>query len=137
MTRALFVLLALLATVAPMHAQEPQARAEAEPSQTHPSDDTKFRVMLGGYVVAATTDTAVSMYHIGNGTVRERGFGAPWQDSPVAFALTKTAFTVFFAYQLERLHRTHPKAAFTLGIVATSVEATLVARTAYLAHQHP
>jgi hypothetical protein len=97
---------------------------------TTASDDGKFHVVLGAFVTAAGTDVAVSMYQIGRGTAREAGFGSWWQDSPVAFAVTKSALTALFAYQLQRLHRTRPKAAFILGIAATSVEATLVARSA-------
>jgi hypothetical protein len=72
------------------------------------------------------------MYGIGNGAVRERGFGSWWQDSPVAFAATKSAATAVFAYQLQKLHRTRPKTAIVIGLITTGVEASLAARGAQL-----
>jgi hypothetical protein len=94
----------------------PQPDPAARP-MTLASDDGAFHIVLGSFVTAAGTDVAVSMYQIGCGTAREAGFGSWWQDSPVAFAATKSALTALFAYQLQRLHRTRPKAAFVLGIV--------------------
>ena len=72
------------------------------------------------------------MYQIGRGAAREAAFGAQWQNSPIAFAATKSALTALFVYQLQKLHRTRPKTAFILGIAGTSVEAALIARTARL-----
>jgi hypothetical protein len=106
----------------------PQPDPAARP-MTLASDDGAFHIVLGSFVTAAGTDVAVSMYQIGCGTAREAGFGSWWQDSPVAFAATKSALTALFAYQLQRLHRTRPKAAFVESW-ATRVEAALVARTA-------
>jgi hypothetical protein len=98
-------------------------------------NDRKFQFMLGAFVTAAGSDLAMSMYHIGKGTARERGFGAWWQDSPVAFGITKSGSMAVVVYGLHRIHKTNPKAAFVLGIVATSVEAALVARSAVLSRQ--
>jgi hypothetical protein len=92
--------------------------------------DAKFTFVLGAFVTAAGTDLAVSMYQIGRGTARERGFGAPWQDSPVAFAATKSGMTALFAYGLQRIHKDRPKTAMILGIAATAMESLLVVRSA-------
>jgi len=46
-----------------------------------------------------------------------------------------SALTALFGYQLQRLHRTRPKAAFILGIAATGAESALVARSAWIARQ--
>lgn len=112
-------------TEAPVPASSPAAAVTEK-------DDGRFHLVLGAFVTAAGTDIASSMYQIGRGSAREAAFGSPWQDSPVAFAATKSALTAFFAYQLQKLHRTRPKAAFILGIAGTSVEAALIARTARL-----
>jgi hypothetical protein len=95
--------------------------------------DVRFQIVVGAYLTAAGTDIALSMYHIGKGDLREAGFGGAWQNNPVAFAATKSALAALFAFQLQRLHRSHPKAAFVLGVVDTAIEASLVARTAHLA----
>ena len=121
----------MLTSGAVARAQDTTVRPEpASRPMTLATDDGAFHIVLGSFVTAAGTDVAVSMYQIGRGTAREAGFASWWQDSPVAFAATKSALTALFAYQLQRLHRTRPKAAFILGIVGTSVEATLVARSA-------
>jgi hypothetical protein len=86
--------------------------------------------MMGALITAAGSDVAVSMYQIGRGHAREVGFGASRQDSPVAFALTKSAITALFAYQLQRIHRTRPRTAFLIGLAATAVEAGLAVRAA-------
>lgn len=109
----------------PLQAEERPARAE-----TSGASDGRFQAVLGAFITAAGTDVAVSMYQIGRGHAREAGFGSWWQDSPVAFAATKSALTAVFAYQLQRLHRTRPKTAFVLGIVSTSVETALIVRSA-------
>jgi len=101
------------------------------------ASDGAFHVVLGSFMTAAGTDVAVSMYQIGRGTAREAAFGSWWQDSPVAFAATKSAVAALFAYQLQRLHRTRPKTAFILGIASTSVEAALVARSARIRQPGP
>ena len=59
--------------------------------------DGKFTFVMGAFITAAGNDLAVSMYQIGRGTAGERGFGGPWQDSPVAFAATKSGMTALFA----------------------------------------
>lgn len=128
---AIAVLLLILASSAVARAQDTTPRPEpAPPTMTPARDEGAFHIVLGAFVTAAGTDVAVSMYQIGRGAAREAGFGSWWQDSPVAFAMTKSAATALFAYQLHRLHRTRPKAAFILGIATTSVEAALVARAA-------
>jgi hypothetical protein len=103
--------------------------ANSEASPTHHGDG-KFNFVMGAFVTAAGTDLAVSMYQIGRGTAREGGFGAPWQDSPVAFAATKSAMTAVFAFGLQRLHKDRPKTALILGIAQTAVEGLLVVRSA-------
>ena len=124
-------LLLMLASSAVARAQDSTPGPEPAPrTTTRASDDGPFHVVLGAFVTAAGTDVAVSMYQIGRGTAREAAFGSWWQDSPVAFAATKSALTALFAYQLQRVHRTRPKTAMLLGIIGTSVEATLVARSA-------
>jgi hypothetical protein len=129
---AIAAILFALAFGAAASAQDDPSRLEPAPPRTATaaSDDGAFHVVLGAFVTAAGTDVAVSMYQIGRGTAREAAFGSWWQDSPVAFAATKSALTALFAYQLQRLHRTRPKAAFILGIASASVEAALVARSA-------
>lgn len=127
--------LASLALSVNAAAQELPPGADA-PAQTHAStaekDDGRFHLVLGAFMTAAGTDVASSMYQIGRGAAREAAFGSTWQDSPIAFAATKSAVTALFVYQLQKLHRTRPKAAFILGIAGTSVEAALIARTARL-----
>jgi len=133
---AIAALLLLLASSAVARAQDSTPRREPAPrATTLAGDGVAFNFVLGSFVTAAGTDVAVSMYQIGRGTAREAAFGAMWQDSPVAFAASKSALTALFAYQLQRLHRTRPKAAFILGIAATSAEAALVARSAWIARQ--
>ena len=134
LTTSVIAILFTLAFSAATSAQDVVARPEPAPLRTvtvtPASDDGAFHVVLGAFVTAAGTDVAVSMYQIGRGTAREAAFGSWWQDSPVAFSVTKSALTALFAYQLQRLHRSQPKAAFILGIASTSVEAALVARSA-------
>ena len=128
---AIAALLFTLASSAAMSAQDGTSLEPVPPrTVTTASHDGAFHLVLGAFVTAAGTDVAVSMYQIGRGTAREAAFGSWWQDSPVAFAATKSALTALFAYQLQRIHRTRPKTAMILGIVGTSVEATLVARSA-------
>ena len=128
---AVAILLLVLTSSGVARAQDSTPRPEQAPRpMTLASDDGKFHAVLGAFVTAAGTDVAVSMYQIGRGTAREAGFGSWWQDSPVAFAATKSALTALFAYQLQRLHKTRPRTAFILGIASTSVEVALVARSA-------
>jgi hypothetical protein len=100
------------------------------PASTAERKDGKFQIVMGAFLTAAGTDIATTMYYVGQGTAREAGFGGWWQDRPVAFAVTKSAVTALFAYQLQKLHKTRPKTAIILGIVSTGFEASLVARTA-------
>jgi hypothetical protein len=128
--------LATLAVTTGAVAQELPRPADA-PAPVHAAtaadrDDGRVHLVMGAFVTAAGTDVASSMYMIGRGAAREAAFGKQWQDSPVAFAATKSALTALFVYQLQRLHRTRPKAAFILGIAGTSVEAALIARTSRL-----
>ena len=136
LTRAI-VACALLSLALGVHvrAQEaPRPANAAAPARASSAekDDGRFHLVLGAFITAAGTDVASSMYQIGKGNAREAGFGAPWQDSPVAFAATKSALTALFAYQLQHLHKTRPKTALILGLVGTGVEVALVARTAHL-----
>jgi hypothetical protein len=94
------------------------------------SGDVPFQLMMGALITAAGSDIAVSMYRIGQGRAREVGFGAWWQDSPVAFALSKSAMAALLAWQIQRIHRTRPKTAFVLGLVTAAVETGLVVRAA-------
>ena len=128
---AIVVVLIALAFAASAQAQEPlQAEERPARAETSGASDGRFEAVLGAFITAAGTDVAVSMYQIGRGNAREAGFGSSWQDSPIAFAATKSALTAVFAYQLQRLHRTRPKTAFVLGVVSTSVETALVVRSA-------
>ena len=97
------------------------------------NNDRAFKIVVGSFFAAASSDLAVSMYQIGRGSARERGFGSWWQDSPVAFATSKTAMAAAFAYGLQRVHKTRPKTAFIMGLAATAVESLLVVRGA----RHP
>jgi hypothetical protein len=99
--------------------------------------DGLFRAMSAAFVIAAGADVSVSMYQIGRGAAREKGFGAQWQDSPVAFALTKSAMTAAFGYGLQRIYKDRPKAAFVLGLAATAFEGWLVMRSARVSASQP
>src|SRR6185436_5020504 len=90
--------------------------------------DRLFRAVSVSFLITASADLSSSMYHIGQGTAREVGFGAPWQDSPVAFTVTKSAMAAGFALALERLHKTKPKTAVVLGLAATALEGWLTVR---------
>jgi hypothetical protein len=92
--------------------------------------DGRFHVVMGAFITAAGADLAVSMYQIGRGAAREGAFGAPWQDSPVAFAISKSAMTAAFVYGVQRVRKTRPKTALVLGIAATAAEGWLAARSA-------
>jgi hypothetical protein len=89
-------------------------------------EDPRLQLLTGAFITAASADLAVTMYQIGRGAARERGFGAWWQDEPVPFALTKSGMAAIFVYGLQRMHRTRPKTAFVIGLVATAAEAALV-----------
>jgi hypothetical protein len=91
-----------------------------------------MRAVTSAFLITASTDLAVSMYQIGRGEAREVGFGAPWQDSPVAFAVTKSAMAVGFAYGLQHLHKSRPKTALVLGMAATALETWLTVRGAQI-----
>ena len=95
--------------------------------------DALFQGVSAALIATASTDLSVSMYQIGRGAAREVGFGAAWQDSPVAFAVTKSAMAGVFVYGLQRLHKTRPKTAIALGLAATAVEGWLTARSARIA----
>ena len=99
-------------------------------SSTGHQDEGPFHAVSAAFIIAASTDLSVSMYQIGRGAAREGGFGAQWQDSPVAFAVTKSAMAAAFTYGLQRMHRNRPKAAFVLGVAATAVEGWLTVRSA-------
>jgi hypothetical protein len=114
----------LLLTSTPAFAQTPV-------EQPH-SDGPALHIVIMGFITAASTDLAVSTYQIGRGAGRERGFGAPWQDSPVAFGITKSAMSAAFVYGIQHVHKTRPKTAIVLGVAATAVEGWLVARGAAL-----
>jgi hypothetical protein len=95
-----------------------------------PQDDPKFNVLLASFITTAGADIAVSMYQIGTSSAREQAFGAWWQDQPVAFAVSKSAMTAAFVYGLQKIHRSRPKTAYTLGLIATAIETSLVVRAA-------
>jgi hypothetical protein len=115
------------AILADAHAGTRRATPSTDASDRH---DQAFNIVLGGFFTAASSDLAVSMYRIQEGSARERGFGSWWQDSPVAFAVSKSAMAVAFAYGLKRVHKTRPKTAWVMGIAATSFESWLVVRSA-------
>jgi hypothetical protein len=89
-----------------------------------------FQTVSAALIVSASTDLSVSMYQIGRGNAREAGFGAAWQDSPVMFAVTKSAISAALVYGLQRMHKTRPKSAIVLGLAATAVEGWLTVRSA-------
>jgi hypothetical protein len=99
--------------------------------------DGPFRFVSAAFFVAASADLSVSMYQVGRGAARETGFGAQWQDSPVAFALTKSAMSAAFVYGLQRMHRTRPKTALVLGLVATAFEGWLTVRGVRISATQP
>jgi len=125
------VLRAAIATTASEMFDGKEMRAEGEATSAEKTD-TRFQIVLGSFITAAGTDIALSMYAIGQGTAREVGFGAAWQHSPVAFAVTKSALTALYAFELQKLHKSRPKTAMVLGIIGTAIETSLVARTARL-----
>ena len=155
--KGLVLLCALFASAAPASAQTEAADASApcsiatasctftpngdegqrETSSATGVQDGLYHVVTGAFVVAASTDLSVSMYQIGRGVAREKGFGAQWQDSPVAFAVTKSAMTAVVAYGLQRMHKTRPRTALFLGVAATAFETWLAARGARIAPVHP
>jgi hypothetical protein len=96
----------------------------------------KFDALIASYVATSTADVALSMYHIRRGTGRERGFGAWWQDRPVPFAISKGAMIAASVLIFQNIHETRPKTALILGLVATAVESSLVARNAWLMSNH-
>jgi len=91
-----------------------------------------IHLVTAAFVTLAGTDLALSTYQIGSGAGREQGFGASWQDSPVAFAISKSAMSATFVYAIQRLHKSRPKTALVIGIAATAMEGWLVARGAAL-----
>ena len=135
---------ALVHTLVPVSAQAPPdnvgevARAEESlrleivPQKDAGHHEGLFRAVNTSFLAAASTDLSLSMYQIGRGVARESGFGAQWQDSPVAFSVTKTGMAVAFAYALQRMHKTRPKTALVLGVAATAVEGWLTVRSARL-----
>jgi hypothetical protein len=96
-----------------------------------------FMALNSAFIISASTDVSISMYQIGRGVARETGFGAQWQDSPMAFAVTKSAMAAAFAYGLNRIHKTRPKTAFVIGIAATALEGWLAVRSARMSAPHP
>jgi hypothetical protein len=121
-------------TVQKLRLDVPAASAASPASlERNRASNRAFDVVIGSFIVTASSDVAVSMYQIGRGQAREIGFGAWWQDSPVLFSASKSAMTVAFAYGLKRVHKSRPKTAFVMGIVATTVEGLLVVRSARIA----
>ncbi len=109
----------------------PEATDLVKTSTSHElRNDLLFRSLSIAFAGAASADISLSMYQINRGTAREVGFGAQWQDSPVAFAVTKGLMATAFVYGLQRMHKTRPKTAFVLGLAATAVEGWLAARAA-------
>jgi hypothetical protein len=102
-----------------------ETRSSADVTARHAE---AMHAVTAAFLITASTDLAVSMYQIGRGEAREVGFGAPWQDSPVAFAVTKSAMAVGFAYGLQHLHKSRPKTALVLGVAATALETWLTVR---------
>src|SRR4051812_32101132 len=66
----------LLAVAGPASAQaRPDVDTRASESIAR-HEDGRFQIVLGGFITAAGTDVALSMYKIGTGAAREAGFGA-------------------------------------------------------------
>lgn len=107
------------------------ARAQT-PTDARSESTGSLHLVVGAFITMAGADLAVSTYQIGRGTARERAFGAAWQDSPIAFAVSKSAMSAAFAYGLQKMHKTRPKTAIVLGVAATAVESWLVARSVAL-----
>jgi hypothetical protein len=120
---------AALPRLEPVRDTVPPAAAAGHDIAGH---DIMFTTVSAAFVVAASTDLSVSMYQIGRGSAREVAFGAQWQDSPVAFAVSKSVMTAAFVYGLQRMHKTRPKTALVLGLVATAVEGWLAVRSAQI-----
>jgi hypothetical protein len=99
--------------------------------------DGLFRAISTAYFVAAAADLSISMYQINRGVAREGAFGAQWQDSPVAFAVSKGALAVAFWYGLRNIRKERPKTAFILGIAATAFEGYLAYRSAQIGPPAP
>jgi hypothetical protein len=118
---------------------EPEPKIDDRDGMTSSTDsphDGSFHALSAAFVIAASTDLAVSMYQIGRGAARERAFGAQWQDSPVAFAVTKSAMAAAFTYGLQRMHKDRPKTAFALGVAVTALEGWLAMRSARISPSH-
>jgi hypothetical protein len=69
--------------------------------------DRHFPVLLAAFTTTASADLAISMYQIGRGAAREAAFGSKWQNSPVAFALSKSGMAAVFAVGLQRQEDTN------------------------------
>jgi hypothetical protein len=115
-------------TAQPIHESVERTKAAAEGRR-----DEAFLLVNTAFIISASTDLSVSMYQIGRGAAREGAFGAQWQDSPIAFAVSKSALAAGFAYGLQRMHRSKPKTALVLGIAATALECMLTVRSARMA----
>lgn len=125
------VCLAMLGAAVPVYAQQTATVAEPPaPAAAPDAGSTPFHLLLGAYLTAAGADVSVSMYQIGRGTGREVGFGASFQDSPVALSVAKSAMSAAVAYQLTRMRRHRPKLAFTLLAITTGIEAALAVHAA-------
>jgi hypothetical protein len=95
-------------------------------------DNRPFALALGAFITTAVSDLAVTEYRIGRGEARETWFGAAWQDSPVAFGLTKGALIAAAAILLQRIHSSRPRTAFWIATIAAGVEGALTARNSII-----
>jgi hypothetical protein len=105
----------------------------AVPAQAQERQDRALDWSIGALTIAATADATTSMALLSQPGFREGNpLLKPFQDSPVAFGIAKGAYTAGLIYAIRGLHKTHPRAAVIVAIVATAIEAGLVASNARL-----
>lgn len=91
-----------------------------------------LHVALGASIIADGADLGTSAYAFGRG-FREANPLFSWaDDKPVAFAVAKMGGAVATNYLFLRLHRTHPKLAWTLTLANAAGKFWLAHRTARL-----
>lgn len=86
---------------------------------------SKFPLGLAGFAAIATGDVMSSQRAFKLGA-QEGGLGRGLEQKPLAFIALKSGLIGSELYILHRLHQTHPKAAWALAAVFSSVEAFAV-----------
>jgi len=105
---ASIVLLAM--TAAPAAAQSPR---EPEPHVLHAA--------IAAAVIAQFADVATTEYALGTGRFREANPLLRWSaTNPVRMAIVKGGIATASSYALLKIHKDHPKLAFTAAVVSTA-----------------